>query len=147
MRKRSIRDLATQLAVIAFGFMILTGVVLTFTPDLLSGKDPIPANVTGELIIVYAFSLTEEGNDLLEQQMPYYCGCKNVDHMHARNCFWTDEGEWDKHGVRCKVCVEIAVNTKLKHEDGKSVLEIREKIDSNYERVADYATETPMPVG
>ena len=32
-------------------------------------------------------------------------------------------------------------------EDGKSVLEIREKIDSNYERVADYATETPMPVG
>ena len=66
MRKRSIRDLATQLAVIAFGFMILTGVVLTFTPDLLSGKDPIPANVTGELIIVYAFSLTEEGNDLLE---------------------------------------------------------------------------------
>ena len=66
MRKRSIRDLATQLAVIAFGFMILTGVVLTFMPDLLSGKDPIPANVTGELKIAYAFALTEEGNDLLE---------------------------------------------------------------------------------
>jgi hypothetical protein len=91
MKKRSIRDLAVQLAVIAFGFMILAGVVLTFMPDLLSEKDPIPANVTGELRIAYAFDLTEEGDDLLEQ-MPYYCGCKYEGHMHARDCFWTDEG-------------------------------------------------------
>jgi hypothetical protein len=146
MKKRSIRDLATQLAIITFGFMILAGVVLTFIPDLLSEKDPIPANVTGDLRVAYTFALTERGNDLLEQ-VPCYCGCKNVGHMHTRDCFWTDGGEWDKHGVRCKICVEIAMNTKLMHEDGKSILEIREKIDSHYERVAEYATETPMPTG
>jgi hypothetical protein len=141
-----IRELGAQLAIIAFGFVILAGVVLVFVPNLLPGKDPIPANVTGDLRIAYAFSRTEEGNDLLEQ-MPCYCGCKYVGHMHTRDCFWTDEGKWDKHGVRCMICVEIAMNTKLMHVDGKDVCEIRVKIDSHYERVAEHATETPIPEG
>ena len=104
------------------------------------------ANVTGDLRVAYAFALTDEGNDLLEQ-MPCFCMCKNIDHMHTRDCFWTDEGKWDKHGMRCLICIEIAMNTKMMHEDGKDVCEIREKIDSHYERIAEHATETPMPEG
>ena len=146
MKNRSIRELGVQLVIIAFGFMIIAGVILVFVPDLLPGKDPIPANVTGDLRVAYAFALTEAGNDLLEQ-VPCYCGCKNIGHMHTRDCFWTDEEKWDKHGVRCMICVEIAMNTKLMHEEGKGIIEIREKIDSHYERIAEYATETPMPEG
>ena len=146
MKNRSIRELGVQLAVLAFGGMVLAGAVLVFVPNLLPGKDPIPANVTGDLRVAYAFALTGEGNDLLEQ-MPCYCGCKYVGHRHTRDCFWTDEGDWDKHGVRCMICVEIAMNTKLMHEEGKDVCEIREKIDFHYERVAEHATETPLPEG
>ena len=146
MKNRSIRELGLQLVAMVFGGMVIAGVVLAFVPNLLPEKDPIPANVTGDLRVAYAFAMTEEGNDLLEQ-MPCYCGCKYVGHMHTRDCFWTDEGDWDKHGVRCMICVEIAMNTKLMHEDGKDVCEIREKIDSHYERVAEHATETPMPEG
>ena len=146
MKNRSIRELGVQLAIITFGLMVIAGVVLAFVPNLLPGKDPIPANVTGDLRVAYAFALTEEGNDLLEQ-VPCYCGCKNIGHRHTRDCYWTDEGKWDKHGVRCMICVEIAMNTKLMHEEGRGIMEIREKIDSHYERIAEYATETPMPEG
>ena len=146
VKDRNIKELGAQLAIIAFGFVIFAGIILAFVPNLLPGKDPIPANVTGDLRVAYAFARTEEGNDLLEM-MPCYCGYKYVGHMHTRNCFWTDEGEWDKHGVRCRICVEIAMNTKLMHEEGKDVCEIREKIDSHYERVAEHATETPIPEG
>jgi len=146
MKNRSIRELEVQLAIIAFGGMIIAGIALTLIPDLLPGKDPIPANITGDLRVAYAFALTEEGNDLLEQ-MPCFCMCKNLGHMHTRDCFWTDEGKWDKHGVRCRICVEIAMNTKLMYEDGKDVCEIREKIDSHYQWIAEHATETPMPEG
>ncbi len=146
VKNKNIRELGVQLFIIAFGFIVIAGVVLAFVPNLLPGKDPIPANVTGDLRVAYAFALTEEGNDLLEQ-IPCYCGCVYVGHKHTRNCFWTDEGDWDKHGMRCKICIEIAMNTKLMHEDGKGILEIRETIDSHYERVAEHATETPMPEG
>ena len=141
VKSRNIRELGVQLVVIAFGLMIIAGAVLVFMPTLISKKDPIPADVTGDLRVTYAFALTGESNGLLEQ-IPCYCGCRYVGHKHTRDCYWTDEGEWDKHGMTCKICVEIAMNTKLMHEEGEGILAIRAKIDAHYERVAGHATET-----
>ena len=72
--------------------MIIAGGVLVLMLNFLPGKDPIPTNVTGDIGVAYAFALTEEGNNLLEQ-IPGYCGCNYVGHRHIRDCSWTDEGE------------------------------------------------------
>ena len=146
MNIKSIKEFGVQPLIIAFGIVILAGVYIGLVPILYPENDPIPVNITGDLRVAYAFAKTEKGNELLEQ-IPCYCGCKNIEHKHTRDCFWNNNGEWDKHGVRCRICVEIAMNTKLMHEDGKNVCEIREKIDSHYERIAEYSTETPMPEG
>lgn len=109
-------------------------------------KGEIPSYVGGEKREMYEWAKTPEGKVLLEQ-MPCYCGCKYEGHRHARHCFWKDDGTFDKHGVTCSVCMDIAEKTKQMHEQGKSICEIRNAIDTFYAPNAHLGTETPMPEG
>jgi len=110
------------------------------------GKYVIPIGVEGDALTSYEWSKTQEGLELLEQ-IPCYCGCKNVDHRHVRDCFWKDNGSYDKHGLSCLICVHITVKTKLLSEKGEKICDIRKEIDLFYSSIKDLGTLTPMPVG
>lgn len=106
----------------------------------------IPSYVTGEMRAMYEWSKTPEGAALLEQ-MPCYCGCKYEGHEHTRHCFWRDDGTFDKHGITCSVCLDIAKKTEQMHGEGKDICEIRKEIDSFYAPNVHLGTDTPMPEG
>ncbi|WP_186671600.1 PCYCGC domain-containing protein [Sporosarcina sp. BP05] len=83
--------------------------------------------------------------------MPCYCGCgESAGHGSNLNCFIDEVREdgsvvWDDHGTRCQVCLDIAVQSVMMTQDGKSLKEIREFIDENYREGYAEPTDTPMP--
>ena len=109
-----------------------------------TAKTEIPGHVTGELREIYEWAKTPEGAALLEQ-VPCYCGCKYEGHLHARHCYWRDDGTFDKHGITCSVCLDIAKKAKAMAAQGSQVCEIRKAVDDFYAPNAHLATPTPMP--
>jgi len=83
--------------------------------------------------------------------IPCYCGCgKSANHKNNAQCFIKEvqsDGSvvWDDHGTRCNTCINIAVQTAAMLKDGKSLLEIRNTIDSKYKEGYAVPTPTPMP--
>ena len=130
------------LAVLAVFFLI----IIYFFVSAGSAKWEVPSYITGEVKEIYEWAATEEGKALLED-VPCYCGCKFEGHSHARHCFWRDDGTFDKHGVTCAVCLDIAKRTKKMSEEGKDICEVRKTIDMFYEPNKHLGTETPMPEG
>lgn len=130
------------------GLIILVffiGIVAYFFISSESSKPgEIPSYVTGDLRAVYEWAKTSEGVALLEK-IPCYCGCKYEGHRHSRDCFWRDDGTFDKHGITCSVCLDIAKKAREMHEQGKGVCEIRKEIDAFYAPNAELGTDTPMP--
>lgn len=132
-----------------FGLALVAAVVLVGAYFFLSSetaKGEIPPYVTGDMREMYEWAKTEQGAALLEK-VPCYCGCKFEGHKHARHCFWRDDGSFDKHGITCSVCFDIAEKTKEMHGQGKDICEIRGEIDAFYAPNAHLGTETPMPEG
>src|SRR3989304_8743822 len=120
----------------------LTYLFLFTTPS--SGE--IPSYVQGEVREVYEWAKTPTGAALLED-MPCYCGCKYEGHLHSRHCFWRDDGTFDKHGITCSVCLDIAKKAMQMSEQGIDICTIRKDIDKFYEPNKHLGTDTPMPAG
>ena len=106
------------------GFVGLAGYEVAIGDDyanLFEGEKGVTEEQTGLLLSynsslrkwekVYEWAKTPEGAGLLEQ-MPCYCGCKYEGHKHVRHCYWRDDGSFDKHGITCSVCFDIAKKTK-----------------------------------
>lgn len=97
------------------------------------------------------YQLAAQNMELL-QWIPCYCGCADsAGHKSNLNCFIAQTKEdgsivWDDHGTRCGVCLEIAAQSVQMKEQGKTTKEIREHIDSLYERGYAIPTPTPMPI-
>lgn len=76
--------------------------------------------------------------ELLEH-IPCYCGCgDSVGHEHNYHCFINENKEdgvvvWDDHATRCQVCLDIAADAIIEYNDGKSIDEIRDEIDKQYQ--------------
>src|SRR5690606_36449466 len=51
---------------------------------------------------------------------------------------------WDDHANRCQVCLDIAVESVIDYENGKSINEIQDMIDEKYEDKG-YPESTPTP--
>lgn len=91
-----------------------------------------------------------QATDIL-QWMPCYCGCgESVGHQSNLNCFIAETREdgsivWDDHGTRCLVCLEIAVESVQMAQQGMSLKEIRDAIDTRYENGYAPPTPTEMP--
>jgi len=83
--------------------------------------------------------------------IPCYCGCgDSAGHKSNLNCFVNEireDGsvEWDDHGTRCGVCVQIALETAQLKEQGKTNKEIRDYVDAKYASGYAKPTDTPMP--
>lgn len=97
------------------------------------------------------YKVSGQATEVLEW-IPCYCGCgESAGHRNALNCFIAETREngsivWDDHGTRCIVCLDIAVESVQMHIDGKSINEIRETIDTKYEKGFAAPTKTEMPV-
>ena len=141
MRKKSNAGKWAGLAVV----LVFIGIIGYFF--LSSGStNEIPAYVGSEMRAMYEWAKTPEGWSLLEQ-VPCYCGCKYEGHMQARHCFWRDDGTFDKHGITCSVCFDIAKKTRQMHEQGIDICTIRNSIDAFYAPNKQLGTNTPMPEG
>lgn len=119
--------------------------------EVTASKDKLPEFLNSqskEIQMVYA--LAAQVSDELEY-VPCYCGCgESAGHKSNLNCFINeirDDGsvEWDDHGTRCGVCLDIAVETAKLKSEGTSLTDIRSTIDEKYKTGYAKPTPTPMP--
>lgn len=115
--------------------------------------DELPTFLDGahqNLISIYANVPNHQ--ELLEH-MPCYCGCgDSAGHTSNYDCFvhenFADGSlQWDDHGTRCGVCLEIANYSMKRAEKGEHPLEIRNAVDQAYKEGYAQPTNTPMPSG
>lgn len=120
--------------------------------EMTASADILPSFLDGQhedIRLVY--QVAGKATDILEW-MPCYCGCgDSVGHRSNLNCFIAETREdgsvvWDDHGTRCLVCLEIAVESVQMAQQGKSLKEIRDAIDSKYKEGYAAPTPTDMPV-
>jgi len=85
----------------------------------------------------YQFALDNPDNIL--DQIPCYCGClQSNTHKNNRECFIKNEerqkkgDHFDKMGLNCGTCVNIALTTKNLKEQVKLSEEIKEIIDNQF---------------
>lgn len=119
--------------------------------EVTASASELPAFLDGkpeDMRLVYQMAGTAE--DILEY-MPCYCGCgESAGHGSNFNCFIDEIREdgsvvWDDHGTRCLVCLETAVTAVQMKQEGKSMKEIRDAIDEQYNEGYAKPTDTPMP--
>lgn len=83
------------------------------------------------------YTAVGQHKELLEH-IPCYCGCgESVGHEHNYHCFIHDhktDGSvvWDDHATRCQVCLDIAAESIIEYQEGKSIDDIRDAIDAQY---------------
>ncbi|QJD81771.1 hypothetical protein HH215_00295 [Cohnella herbarum] len=105
---------------------------------------------TQQEAVQVAYQVAGQLGDTL-QWIPCYCGCgDSAGHKSNLNCFINEvreDGsvEWDDHGTRCGVCVQIAMVSAQLKQQGKTNLQIREYIDNKYGSGYANPTDTPMP--
>jgi len=126
--------------------LVFLSVVAYFFTTSIMQPDAIPSYVTGETREVYVWSKTPEGRAIMEQ-VPCFCGCKFEGHRHSRDCFWREDGSFDKHGITCSICIDVGSQAKRKFEEGKDICQIRKEIEDFYEPSREFITDTPWPEG
>ncbi len=119
--------------------------------ELTASADVLPSFLEGQHEdIQLVYQVAGKATDILEW-IPCYCGCgDSVGHRSNLNCFIAETREdgsilWDDHGTRCLVCLEIAVESVQMAQQGKSLKEIREAIDTKYKDGYAAPTPTDMP--
>jgi hypothetical protein len=91
-------------------------------------------------------------NHQVVEYMACYCGCgESVGHKNNRNCFIQEvkpDGKivWNSHAITCANCLNIAAESIVMKQEGKSLLDIRKYIDNKYKEGYAKPTPTPMPV-
>ncbi|XID93588.1 PCYCGC motif-containing (lipo)protein [Paenibacillaceae bacterium WGS1546] len=119
--------------------------------EVTASAETLPSFLDGHSDAVQlAYRVAGTLDDTLEW-IPCYCGCGgSAGHRSSLNCFVSEireDGsvEWDDHGTRCNVCVQIAVESAQMKQQGKTNLEIREQIDEKYRSGYADPTDTPLP--
>lgn len=90
------------------------------------------------------YKIAAANQDILEQ-IPCYCGCQQdrEKYQNLKDCFYNREtGDFDEHAASCAICLEEARDVKQWKDEGLSLKEIRERIDSKYEGRGE-PTDTP----
>ncbi|PRZ14325.1 uncharacterized protein with PCYCGC motif [Laceyella sacchari] len=114
---------------------------VTVLPSFVKGLDPKVGQI---------YQIAAANADVLKS-MPCYCGCgESVGHKSNLDCFIHEmkpNGQvvWDSHGTKCGTCLDIAAESAMLKQEGKSLKEIRQIIDSKYKDGYAAPTPTPMP--
>ncbi len=146
--------------------VVLAGLGLVFVIDGSSGSDDSPASGgqagssdVGAGLPAYVLAAPPEvqaayrfvaARPDVMMWIPCYCGCgDHGGHLSARNCFVKEESstsniQFDAHGAGCAMCVGIALDTKAMVEEGLSLRDIRDYIDTKYSTLGP-GTDTPLP--
>lgn len=97
----------------------------------------MPADVKAAPVTVQqAYQFATANPDILTK-IPCYCGCGAVGHTSNYDCYIDEvngQGQitYDPHALGCSICVDITQDTMRLLDQGKSVAEIRQYIDSTY---------------
>ena len=83
-----------------------------------------------------AYQFAAANPDVLNQ-IPCYCGCGAVGHKSNYDCYVSGQNSdeslaFDSHALGCSICVDITQDAMRFIQQGKSVAEIRNTIDSTY---------------
>ncbi|WP_409294879.1 PCYCGC motif-containing (lipo)protein [Peribacillus sp. SCS-26] len=112
-------------------------------------KDTKPAFLAEKPEDMQMLYLAVSQNQKLLEQMPCYCGCgEEAGHKSNYDCFIYEKKDngnivWDDHATRCGVCMEIAAQSIIDLQDGKTIEEIRKQVDAKYQK--GFAKPTPTP--
>jgi hypothetical protein len=92
----------------------------------------------------YRFAMA---NPEVMTKIPCYCGCVNMGHENARDCFIKDikpDGsmEFDNHASGCGICVDITQDVMRLTRQGQPLKTIRAYVDTQYSQFA-APTHTP----
>ena len=90
---------------------------------------------SSEVQEAYHFALANPDNIL--SQMPCYCGCiQRGVHKNNRDCFINEDARgndyFDKMGLNCGTCIDIALAVKNLYGQGKSAQEIKDVITNKF---------------
>jgi hypothetical protein len=78
-----------------------------------------------------AYLFAQEHGEVLDE-VPCFCGCEAVGHQDDLDCFFKDNGQFEKMGLNCGGCVAVALDSKRLFEEGQSTEEIRDFITKKY---------------
>jgi hypothetical protein len=112
----------------------------TLLPDFLAGAPP-------RVREAYQFAIA---NPHELEKYPCFCGCGSMGHTSNRDCYITeinDTGDvvsFDNHADGCGICVDITQDVMRLMREGRSSVEIRTYIDSQYSTFGP-STDTPFP--
>lgn len=105
------------------------------------------ARPIAEIQAAYLFAAKHE--DVL-QYIPCYCGCEVEGHRSNGDCYIrghtaTGAPVWDTHAYTCDLCLNIARDANRWYDEGKTVTEIRQAIETRYAPRQGAGTPTPRP--
>jgi hypothetical protein len=144
IRRRGFGQIAVLLAAVALLSLAGAAGCRKAAP---SGKAEFPS-------FVYANAQTLDGfraavalkADL--EYLPCFCGCvTSPGHKSLRQCFITDEGDYDRHAAGCDICVREVLDVARLKKDGKGLAEIRAFIEERYSRYGPGTDTQPVPAG
>jgi hypothetical protein len=65
-----------------------------------------------------------------------YCGCEPfLSHGNLRDCFVRPDGQWERHGSACGVCIAEAIDVSTMRADGVPLDDIVRHIDDRFSAV------------
>ena len=87
-------------------------------------------------------------NPEVSEYIPCFCGCETAGHTANADCFVAARNtdgtvrDWDRHGMACIICVDVAQQSRQLRASGASVRDIRSVVDDHY---ASSPSKTPTP--
>lgn len=110
---------------------VLSGIIIWVSLYLYSPKLPEFVTRTPRTQDAYLFT---QSNREVASVVPCFCGCmESLGHLSVYDCFIDNKGSYDPHGAVCRMCVEIALDTKELLNQGYTKEEITAFIKEKYE--------------
>ena len=94
-----------------------------------------------------AYEFVADHPDIVKH-VPCFCGCGSLGHSAIQDCFVKERSrddkvvQWSTHGMRCKMCMDIALDAKTRVAEGQVLATIVNEIDAQYEELARLRTAT-----